>query len=140
MAGYAKEIDVVDESDEEIQRVLQEKDAQNTKLTKFAIQAFRTFGDLQTAEEGVENLDKRLARCFADYFFIFCMNILVFRYSISFIDPPLGGFGEIFPSVMIFPSGSIITSGNISPNPRRSGSINDKYLIGLVVGIVFTVR
>ena len=31
MAGYAKEIDVVDESDEEIQRVLQEKDAQNTK-------------------------------------------------------------------------------------------------------------
>ena len=128
MAGYAKEIDVVDESDEEIQRVLQEKDAQNTeKSTKFAIQAFRAFGDLQTAEEGVENLDKRLARCFADYFFIFCMNILVFRYNISFIDPPLGGFGEIFPSVMIFPSGSIITSGNISPNPPRSGSINDKY-------------
>ena len=41
MAGYAKEIDVVDESDEEIQRVLQEKDSQNTKnSTKFAIQAF----------------------------------------------------------------------------------------------------
>ena len=31
MAGYAKDIDVVDESDEEIQRVLQEKDAENTK-------------------------------------------------------------------------------------------------------------
>ena len=46
MAGCAKEIDLVDESDEEIQRVLQEKDAQNTKKsTKFAIQAF---GDLQT--------------------------------------------------------------------------------------------
>ena len=30
MAEYAKEIDVIDESDEEIQRVLQEKDAQNT--------------------------------------------------------------------------------------------------------------
>ncbi len=29
----------------------------------------------------------------------------VFRYNISFIDPPLGVFGEIFPSVMIFPSG-----------------------------------
>ena len=29
-AGYAKEIDVVDELNEEIQRVLQEKDAQNT--------------------------------------------------------------------------------------------------------------
>ena len=25
-----------------------------------------------------------------------------FRYNISFIDPPLGGFGEIFPSVMIY--------------------------------------
>ena len=100
MAGYAKEIDVVDESDEEIQLVLQEKDAQNTrKSTKFTIQAFRVFGDLQTAEESVENLDKRLAS------FIFCMNILVFRYNISFIDPPLGGFGEIFPSAMIFPSG-----------------------------------
>ena len=31
MAGYAKEIDVVDESDEEIQRVLQEKDAPEHK-------------------------------------------------------------------------------------------------------------
>ena len=39
MAGYAKEIDVVDESDE---GVLQEKNAQNTKKsTKFAIKAFR---------------------------------------------------------------------------------------------------
>ena len=66
MAGYAKEIDVVDESDEEIQNVSQEKDAQNTKKsTKLAIQAFRTVGDLQTAEESVENLDKRLARSFA---------------------------------------------------------------------------
>ena len=45
----------------------------------------------------------------------------VFRYIISFIDPPLGVFGEIFPSVMI------ISSGNISPNTPRSGSINDKY-------------
>ena len=25
-----------------------------------------------------------------------------FRYNISFIDPPLGGFVEILPSVMIF--------------------------------------
>ena len=45
------------------------------------------------------------------------MNILVFRYNISFIDPPLGVFGEIFPGVMIFPEG-------FTP---RSGSINDKY-------------
>ena len=28
-----------------------------------------------------------------------------FRYNISFIDPERGGFGEMFPSVMIFPSG-----------------------------------
>ena len=42
-----------------------------------------------------------------------------FRYNISFIDRPLEGFGEILPSVLI------ITSGNISPNPPRSRSIND---------------
>ena len=37
MARYVKEIDVVDESDEEIERVLQEKNAQSTnKSTKFA--------------------------------------------------------------------------------------------------------
>ena len=65
MAGYAKEIDVVDESDEEIQNISQEKDAQNTKKsTKLAIQAFRTVGDLQTAEESVENLDKRIGKVF----------------------------------------------------------------------------
>ena len=82
---------------------LKKKDAQNTKKsTKFAIQAFRAFRDLQTAEESVENFDKRLAKF---YFFIFCMNILVFRYNISFIDPPLWEFGQIFPSVIIFPSG-----------------------------------
>ena len=110
---------------------MQEKDAQNTKKsTKFAIKAFRAFGDLQTTEESVENLDKRLARFFANCFFILCMKILVFRYNILFIDPPLGGFGEIFPSVMIFPhyfhfSDDIITSGNISPNPTSGGSIND---------------
>ena len=43
------------------------KDAQKTKKsTKFAIQAFR---DLQTAEESVKNLDKRLPRFFGNYFF-----------------------------------------------------------------------
>ena len=72
ITGYAKEIDVVDQSDEEIQKVLQEKDAQNTKkLTKFAIQGFRPFGDMQTAEESVENLDKILARFFGNYFLYF---------------------------------------------------------------------
>ena len=61
--------------------------------------------------------------------FIYSFN---FRYDISFIDPPFRGFGEILPEVMIFPSGqcpsgNIFTSGNISPNPSRSRSINDKY-------------
>ena len=35
---------------------------------------------------------------------------------LSFIDPPLGGFGEILPEY---------TSGNISQNPPSGGSIND---------------
>ena len=39
---------------------------------------------------------------FLPFFFIFCMKILVFRYNISFIDPPLEEFGEIFSSVIIF--------------------------------------
>jgi hypothetical protein len=47
-----------------------------------------------------------------------------FRYNISFIDPPLGGFGEILPSGQS-PEGNIITEGNISPNPPSGGSIND---------------
>ena len=53
---------MIDESDEESQRVLQGKDARNTKKsTKFSIQAF---GDLRTAEESMKNLEKRLARFF----------------------------------------------------------------------------
>ena len=67
MAGCVKEIDVVDESNEEIERVSKEKDAQNTKKsTKFAIQAFRALRDLQTVEESVENLENRLATFFAN--------------------------------------------------------------------------
>ena len=63
-------------------------------------------------------------------FLIFSLEAFNFRYNISFIDLERGGFGEILPSVMIFPSGqspsgNIITSGNISPNPPRSRSIND---------------
>ena len=47
-------------------RVSQEKHAQNIrKSTKSANQAFRA---LQTAEESVKNLDKRLARFFDNYF------------------------------------------------------------------------
>ena len=38
---------------------------------------------------------------------------------LSFIDPPLGGFGKILPSAMI------IAEGNILPNPPSGGSIND---------------
>ncbi len=48
---------------------------------------------------------KRLIKYVHVYVLNFAFCILVFRYNISFIDPPLGVFGEIFPSVMIFPSG-----------------------------------
>ena len=49
---------------------------------------------------------------------------------LSFIDPERGGFGVIFPEVMIFSEGlcpekNIITEGNITPNPPSGGSIND---------------
>ena len=33
--------------------------------------------------------------------YILNLEAFNFRYNISFIDPPLGGFGEILPSVMI---------------------------------------
>ena len=42
---------------------------------------------------------------------------------LSFTYPERGGFGEIFPGLK--PSGNIITSRNISPNPPSGGSIND---------------
>ena len=45
------------------------KDAQNTEVNKICYSSFRAFGDLQTAAESVKNLDKRLARFFANYFF-----------------------------------------------------------------------
>ena len=41
---------------------------------------------------------------------------------LSFIFPERGGFGEIFPEVMIFPEAR---SDDISPNPPSGGSIND---------------
>ena len=45
--------------------------------------------------------------------------------QLSFIDPERGGFGKVFPEVMIISEGNIITEGNISPNPPNGGSIND---------------
>ncbi len=39
-----------------------------------------------------------------------------FRYNISFIDPSLGVFGEIFLSVMIFPEGFSPSEGSINDN------------------------
>ena len=52
-----------------------------------------------------------------------------FRYNISFIDPWLRVFGEIFPSVN--------TSGNILPNTPRSGSINDKSSLNISITCSF---
>ena len=58
----------------------------------------------------------------------FCPKFLVMRRSrgeyLSFIDPERGGFGVIFPEVMIFSEENIITEGNIAESPS-GGSIND---------------
>ena len=61
---------------------------------------------------------------------IFCDSKLYhsyFQYNISFIDPPLGGIRQNISCSDDISSGNIITSGNISPNPPRSGYINDNY-------------
>ena len=42
-----------------------------------------------------------------EIFYVPAWFISFLRYNISFIDPPLGGFGEILPEVMIFPSGFV---------------------------------
>jgi hypothetical protein len=63
---------------------------------------------------------KSMCNVFVFSFYILKLEAFNFWYNISFIDPPLGGFGEILPHW------NIITSGNISPNPPRSRSINDK--------------
>ena len=55
-----------------------------------------------------------------------------FRHNISFIDPWLGVFGEIFPSVN--------TSGNILPNTPRSGSINDKSSLKISITCSFPAK
>ena len=39
--------------------------------------------------------------CQVNKFLILNLEAFNFRYNISFIDPPLGGFGEILPSVLI---------------------------------------
>jgi hypothetical protein len=49
---------------------------------------------------------------------------------LSFIDTERGGFGVIYPEVMIFsevlcPEENIITERNTTPNPPSGGSIND---------------
>ena len=45
--------------------------------------------------------------------------------QLSFIDPERGGFGKVFPEVMIIIIINIITEGNVSPNLPNGGSIND---------------
>ena len=66
-------------------------------------------------------LKKHWQGFFANYFVMFCMNIF-FRYNISlFYRPSARGIRR-----NISFSDNIITSGNISPNPPRSGSINEK--------------
>ncbi|CAB4006433.1 hypothetical protein AC249_AIPGENE19185 [Paramuricea clavata] len=56
------------DSDEEINRLLENKDAKNTKKsTKFAVRAFHgAIEDLEKAEQNIESLDKSLANFFAN--------------------------------------------------------------------------
>jgi hypothetical protein len=54
---------------------------------------------------------------------IYTQNNITQAY-LSFIDPDRGGFGVIFPEVMIFSEGlcpeeNIITEGNIAESPER---------------------
>ncbi len=49
------------------------------------------------------------------FFRIICIFFRII--AIQFIDPPLGGFGEILPEVMIFPS----SLGNIVTKPFAQG-------------------
>ena len=51
-------------------------------------------------------------------FYFLNLESFNFRYNISLHDPPLGGFGEIIPSVMIFPSG-LSSLRVIFRGPRR---------------------
>jgi uncharacterized membrane protein YkvA (DUF1232 family) len=56
------------DSDEEINRILDAKDAKNTKKsTKFAVRVFHgAIEDVEKAEENIESLDKSLAKFFAN--------------------------------------------------------------------------
>jgi hypothetical protein len=50
--------------------------------------------------------------------------LISFKQYLSFINPERGGFGVIFPEVMIFSDGfcpeeNIITEGNIAESPER---------------------
>ena len=73
-------------------------------------------------------MHKKLKIVFASSFKVYSElgGFFNFRYNISFIDPPLGGFVEIFTLSDDIPLGKYHHSDNISPNPSRSGSINDK--------------
>ena len=59
--------------------------------------------------------------------YVFSIVYIIFWCIISFIDPPLGRFGEILPEVVILSC----TSGNISPSLPRYRSINSKSIIAV---------
>ena len=94
MAESEDNLSNIESEDEEITRILDGRHGKNTiRATKNALKTFlEAVGDVEGLTDK-EMLDKRLAK--------FCR----FRYYISFIDPQLVRFGEIFPSVMIFPEG-----------------------------------
>ena len=108
----------IDDELEEIKRLIDDKDAANTKrITKLVYNVFSSVVDVATAEKDLASLDKHVAR--VSVYIIYRPSALGIGRNISFSnDISLG----------LKPSGNI-TSGNIWPNPPRSGSINDKYTI-----------
>ena len=117
----------IDDELEEIKRLIDNKDAANTKrITKLAYNVFSSVVDVAAAEKYLASLDKRVARFSGIIYHLYRPSAQGIRRNISFSkDISLG----------LKPSGNIITSGSISPNPPRSGSINDNnYMMISMLG------
>ena len=101
MAESEDNLSNIESEDKEITCILDGRHAKNTiRATKNALKTF------SEAVGGVEGLtDKEMLDKYWRNFVVLFFLWLIFRYDISFIDPQLVRFGEIFPEVMIFPEG-----------------------------------
>ena len=101
MAESEDNLSNIESEDEEITRILDGRHAKNTiRATKNAL---KTFSEAVGDVEGLT--DKECStKGWRSFLLVLFFLWLIFRYSILFIDPQLVRFGEIFPSVMIFPN------------------------------------